>query len=448
MEYEQWIRLDNASNIFLAARNEIDTKVFRLTAEMKDNIKPSILQEALNITYEEYPLFHSVLRRGFFWYYLEKSEEDPQVEKESEPPVSKIYKSGERNFLFRILYKENRIHLEVFHALTDGTGALWFLEDLLIEYVRLRYAKDEQNPKEKRQKADIEDSFNRYFREKKRRTQFDRFIQPLREIYKEQKINKRLLPSVTESPEDKKIYQIKGTLTPDHRPRIIHLELPVKEALALARKEGVSLTMYLSALYLLTIYEAKEKKDEEITLSMSIPINLRQFFPSITVRNFFSTTVVDYTFKADKTPELSDICQKINQQFQKQLEKEALENRLKKHIAFEFYPPARIILRPIKDLILKGINKLNNRKITAAMSNLGIVHLPEEMSEYVENMYFLTSVIRPQFSVLSYGQTLNICFTSPFSETAIYQHFVEHLTAAGLKVAVDVNKVTREELEE
>ena len=371
MEYEKWIRLDNASNIFLAARNEIDTKVFRLTAEMKDKIKPSILQEALNLIYEEYPLFHSVLRRGFFWYYLEKSEEKPQVERETEPPVSKIYKSGERNFLFRILYKENRIHLEVFHALTDGTGALWFLEDLITEYAKLRYTQKEQTTQEKRQKADVEDSFNRYFREKKKRTQFDRFIQPLREIYKEQKINRNLLPDVTMTQKNKKVYQIKGTLTPDHRPRIVHLELPVKDVLALARKEGVSLTMYLSALYILTIYETKDKKDEDTTISMSIPINLRQFFPSITVRNFFSTTTVDYTFRVGKAVDLSDICQKINEQFQKKLEKEALENRLKQHIEFEFYPPARIVLRPIKDLILKGINKLNNRKNYSSDVELG-----------------------------------------------------------------------------
>ena len=49
MEYNKWIRLDNASNIFLAARNEIDTKVFRLTVEMKERVEPSILQNALNM---------------------------------------------------------------------------------------------------------------------------------------------------------------------------------------------------------------------------------------------------------------------------------------------------------------------------------------------------------------------------------------------------------------
>src|SRR5699024_12777427 len=82
------------------------------------------------------------------------------------------------------------------------------------------------------------------------------------------------------------------------------------------------------------------------TISVSIPINLRQFFPSVTVRNFFSTTKVAYTFKEDEEPSLSHICQELDRQFQKKIEKDALESRLQKLIDFEFNPAARIILRP------------------------------------------------------------------------------------------------------
>lgn len=70
MDNKNWIRLDNASNIFVAARNDTDTKVFRLTAVMKEQIKENFLQQALIKTYNEYPLFHNVLRRGFFGIIL------------------------------------------------------------------------------------------------------------------------------------------------------------------------------------------------------------------------------------------------------------------------------------------------------------------------------------------------------------------------------------------
>lgn len=449
MKYRNWMRLDNASNIFLAARNGIDTKVFRFTAEMSELIEPELLQDALNHTYEEYPLFHNTLRRGFFWYYLEESEVNPRIQLETETPVTDIYKSGVKGFLFRVIYKENRIHLEVFHALTDGTGALWFFEDLLTEYVRLQYAqqKEDFGVDTKREKEDLEDSFNRYFREKKKITQFDRTILPIGELYRQQNNEGRLLPKIADVTPNKKVYQVKGTLNPDHRPRIILLKMSVKEALALARKEGVSLTTYMTAVYILATYLDKENKEEDATISISIPINLRQFFPSITVRNFFSTMTVEYTFETENEINLHEICQQIDGQFKTQLEKESLEKRLKRHIEFEFNPAARIIPRPIKDMILKGFNKLNNRKITLAMSNLGRVNLPKKMTDHVENLYFYTSVIRPQFCMNSYNDMLNISFTSPFSETDIVKHFVQYLTEEGLDLTVDANRVTREELE-
>lgn len=450
METKNWIKLDNASNIFLAARNRIDTKVYRLTVEMSEVIDPLILQDALNRTYEAYPLFHSVLRRGIFWYYLEKSEFNPRVQPETIPPVTDIYKSGEKSFMFRVLYNENRIHLEVFHALTDGTGALWFFEDLITEYVRLGYVHEEIKiiDETKREKADLEDSFRKYFKEKKKVTQFARFVRPFREMYKELKTKDHSSPNLSEIKKDKKIYQVSGTKTPDFRPRIILLQLPIKEILGLARAEGFSLTIYLTAVYILSTYLDKESKEdnEDTTISVSIPINLRQFFPSETVRNFFSTTSVDYTFKANQEIDFHEICKVIDTQFKKQLEKKALENRLKQHIAFEFHPGARILPRPIKDLVLKGYIKLNNRNITLAMSNLGQFRLPDEVMEYVEDFYFYTSVIRPQFCVNSYKDHLNICFTSPFSETSIFTHFVQYFTERGIEVVVDANKVTRGEL--
>ena len=449
METSDWIRLDNASNIFLAARNDVDTKVFRLTAEMKDAVKPGFLQTALNHTYEEYPLFHSTLRRGYFWYYLETNDVNPRIRYENEPPTSPIYESGKTDFLFRVLYRDNNIHLEVFHALTDGTGALWFFEDLLTEYIRLRYFNNDENklPKFEREKDNLEDSFKRYFKEKEKRLALTRLIKPLRNFYFEQLNNMDFIPKPVENQVDEKVYQLKGTHTPDRRPRLMNLNLPLKETLALARKENVSLTIYLTALFVLSVFNAQEEQNKDTTISVSIPINLRQFFPSITVRNFFSTTKVTYTFKKGDTPDLRDICREMDKQFQEKIEKDAIETRLKKLIEYEFNPAARLVLRPIKDLALKIINKLNNRKVTVSMSNLGIAKLPKGISDYVDNFYFYTSVIRPQFCMISYKDQLNVTFMSPFIETDIFQDFIQYLSDEGLEMTIDSNRVTREELD-
>jgi len=442
---KRWIRLDNASNIFLAARNNIDTKVFRLSAEIKDAVNPVLLQKALENIYQEYPLFQSTLRRGIFWYYLEKSEKKPKVRIETDAPVMQIYHYDRRELLFRVLYRNKQIHFEVFHALTDGTGAMWFFEDLLVEYARLRYIK-KQDHWDRREKADTEDSFKRYFKKGKSDTKLDQTTESLEPMYAEKKMDEQHSSENQVEPKGN-IYRIKGEYTPDHRPRIIHLNVDVKEALELSRKEGVSLTIYMTAVYVLAVYQAKPNKEKETTISVSIPINLRQFFPSISVRNFFSTVTVSYSFKKNEKIDFSDICKELDRQLKSQLKKEELEKRLKRYIDFEFNPLIRLLPRVVKDGVLKIINKWNNRQTTVAMSNLGMVHLPEEMSGVVEDIYFYTSVIRPQFCMVSYGGHLNISFTSPFIETTIHQNFVRYLSEQGLDLTVDVNKVTAEELE-
>lgn len=448
MEKKKWVRLDNASNIFLAARNEIDTKVFRLSAEMTERVDPILLQSALVSTYKAYPLFHNVLRRGVFWYYLEERSGTPRVKPETGPPCAPLYHYDKREFLFRVLYYKDRIHLEVFHALTDGTGALWFFEDLLSEYVRLRQAKslESLDRPARREKADLEDSFKRYFSKKKTYAELEASIEPLKKYKEEELADDADL--LEQEPKKAAVYRIKGEKTADHRQRVIEMSVPLKEALDLARGKEVSLTIYLTALYMLAVYQAKENTSEEVTVTTSIPINLRQFFPSVSVRNFFSTTIVSYTFKPAQPDYLDDVCDKLTRQFKSQLQKKALEKRLKRFIQFEFNPLARITPRPIKDGVLKLVNVLNNKHITVAMSNLGRVQLPKGMEQYVKQTFFYTAAVRPQFCLLSYQDVLTISFTSPFVETDIHREFVRLLTERQVEVIMDVNKVTREEMEE
>ena len=86
-----WVRLDNAANIFLAARSDVDSKVFRLAAELDEPIAPEVLQEALDRVFAQYPLFSAVLRQGVFWYYLQQSDLRPTVSEETGPPVQHLY---------------------------------------------------------------------------------------------------------------------------------------------------------------------------------------------------------------------------------------------------------------------------------------------------------------------------------------------------------------------
>lgn len=101
-----------------------------------------ILQQALDRTMEKYPLFQAVLRKGLFWFYLEHSHIRALVKPETEPPCSRLYIPDKKSLLFQVSYYKERINFEVFHALTDGTGAMHFLQELVQNYLILAHPKE------------------------------------------------------------------------------------------------------------------------------------------------------------------------------------------------------------------------------------------------------------------------------------------------------------------
>lgn len=457
IKQKEWVRLDNASNIFLAAMSTTDTKVFRLSAELQDAVDPDILQEALDKIYAQYRLFHSVLRRGIFWYYLQQSEIQPHVMSDSMEPCAQLYHFDQRELLFRVIYNGKRVHLEVFHVLSDGTGALWFFEDILKEYVLLRYPKVQaelRGPREERQRHS-EDSFVTYFRQKANQNFTEVAQSALRKFAKGskraafkygRKARDLLRKSERTHLEGKKIYQVKGEKTADRRTKVIELELSAKKVLALAHDQEATLTIYLIALFFEAVRKTAGGFQKGETVSISVPVNLRQFFPSNSARNFFSTVRLQYTYAKNSEPSVKDICVTLTKQLKYQTSKDNLERRLGRLIAYEYNPFNRLVPRPLKDGILKVINYFNNRNITVSMSNLGRVSFPEVIDPYIQSVYFHTSVVRPQFSMISHGDKLSITFTSPFLETDIQKQFVRELTAVGIEVTVAANKVTAEEL--
>ncbi|QNN82936.1 alcohol acetyltransferase [Brachybacterium sp. Z12] len=480
-----WVRLDNASNIFPAARSDVDPKVFRMSAEMDHEVDPALLQEALDETFARFPLYHAVLRRGVFWYYLQDSDLLPVVEAETEPSCAPIYQPDRRTLLFRVLHHRRRISLEIFHALSDGTGALWFLTDLLTGYSRRRFpqealpdaAADEVRPgAQERPDPPPEavgartgaeaaeevhelttDSFAHYFRSRRRRRraeadhqeEFSREAAPA--VLTVEEADAPVEEAVEEPPAPRparrRIHRVRGTRTPDHRTRVIELTMPAKPLLGIAKSEGAALTMYLTALFFESIRRTDAGAQGPPTMAASVPVNLRQFFPSSSARNFFATIRVEHTYgRGDDSP--GAVARALQESFSAEATPEALEQKLHRLLRVERLPLARIVPRPVKDLLLSLINHANNRRLTVAISNLGRVKLPEPAESHVGRMLFHVSAVRPQFCAMSHDGLLTLSFTAPFVETDHVREYAALLTEAGVDVTVSAVRASEDELME
>ena len=491
MSRSAWGRLDNASNIFLAARSVRDPKVFRISAEVDHEVDPVLLQEALDATYQRYPLYRAVLRRGVFWYYLQDSDLHPTVTADEQSTCAPIYQADRKNLLFRVIHHRRRINLEVFHALSDGTGALWFLTDLVTAYLRRHKAQDDtEATADEKVVASIEpphedvaepvhelslDAFAHYFHRRRRRraarraepaasakfiesgtadaSEFSRAAEPAPLT-----VAARAVDGAGDDAEDdlrthfpptsgRKVYAVRGTRTPDNRPRLVELSMPATEVLALARAEGVALTMYLTAVFFESVRRASGGLGSTPTLSASVPVNLRQFFPSTSARNFFATIRVEHTYgKRADTP--GAVARRLEREFRAKATPEELERKLRTFIRFEKSPLLRVVPRPLKDVLLGAVNRVSNRALTVAVSNLGRVSLPEAVDARVGRMLFHVSAVRPQFCVMSHAGVLTISFTSPYVETDHVREFARVLTDAGIDVTVAAARATEQELEE
>ena len=93
----KWYQLDNAAKIIPSTARGGNTRVFRITCELKEEVDPQILQNALDQTIIDFPHFNCVLRKGLFWYYLDARNLHVKVMQDNLPACSPIYFEGRKN---------------------------------------------------------------------------------------------------------------------------------------------------------------------------------------------------------------------------------------------------------------------------------------------------------------------------------------------------------------
>lgn len=415
----KWKRLENASKIFPATASNKDTKVFRLSCELKEKVNPHVLQRALDITRESFPIYNSVLKRGLFWYYLEHRDIRPIVFEESQPLYAPIYLKDNKSLLYRVFYYNKRISVEMFHALTDGAGVSWFMETLVYHYIRLRYEDvflDDIPDFNYRASISekMSDSFEKNYRRKN--------------IGTSKKGNKRL----------KRAYVIKGNRNFENRTKLIEATMSVKEVLTLSREYNTTLTIFLTSLLLYSIYKEMPSKMLKNPVILSVPVNLRQFFESQTARNFFSTMEIEYNFE-NNSPELEEIISYVSDSFKENLKEDKLDGYLERFMVIEKNPLARVIPLVLKDAALKIADYLNDMKVTSSISNIGQVKMHEKFNPYIEKFIVSVSARRPQITLCSYNDNLVISFMSPFEDTDIQSRFFQLLSKEGIQVSIVSN---------
>lgn len=418
----QWLKLDNAAKIFPATSGKKDTKVFRIACELTEAVLEEPLNVALEKSVKEFPVFRSIIRKGLFWYYFESIDRKVTAHKENKSPCSPIYDENRRNFLFDVSYYHNRINFEVHHALTDGVGAKMFLTTLVCHYLKLVH-KDELKGIEIEDgytdsiEERLDDSFSRYYDDKS-----------------EQKVL-----NTGESSETKKkprfAYRLHGPRLSENRIKVIEGHVSVKAIKQKAKEYNTSVTVYLVALLLDSIGESMSVREKRKPVGIMVPVNLRTYFKSSSVRNFFSTINVSYDFNKN-SGEFEDIIRSVETSFATELTEENMRRSLNRNGALGNNLSTRLVPLAIKDFFIKIAHDLSDRQYTCSLSNIGIFKVPKEVEQYIRCFSVFVSTKKKQTCMCSYQDDLVIGFTSPFLATEVERNFLRKLTSMGLDVEV------------
>ena len=406
-----WRSLDNAAKLFSAASSPKDTRVFRFYCELKEEVKEEILQEALNQTIQKYPVFLSVMRKGLFWHYLEKSELRPVVREEYKEPCSSLYVRDKKTLLFEVTYYEKRINFEVFHALTDGTGATEFLRELVKNYLYLIHEEDLEPVELSNQYLTVKDQED---------DSFSRYYDPDFPRKKKKKI---------------RAVQIKKGGKGYEELQINEASMSVKELLGIAREKKVSMSVLLTAAFICAIHEEMSRMQEKKPVILMVPVNLRKIFPSDSMLNFFGYIEPGYQFGGGKDS-FEDVLEAVKLYFQENLSKEHMAGRMSELIAIEKHKILKWAPLELKNRCIRAGAKMAEQEVTAVLSNMSVVKMPEDYAQYIEKFGVYTSTNRTELCICSFQDTLSLGFTSRYDSTNIQRNFYRILKELGASVKV------------
>ena len=407
-----WRSLDNAAKLFSAASSPKDTRVFRFYCELKEEVKEEILQEALNQTIQKYPVFLSVMRKGLFWHYLEKSELRPVVREEYKEPCSSLYVRDKKTLLFEVTYYEKRINFEVFHALTDGTGATEFLRELVKNYLYLIHEEDLEPVELSNQYLTVKDQED---------DSFSRYYDPDFPRKKKKKI---------------RAVQIKKGGKGYEELQINEASMSVKELLGIAREKKVSMSVLLTAAFICAIHEEMSRMQEKKPVILMVPVNLRKIFPSDSMLNFFGYIEPGYQFGGGKDS-FEDVLEAVKLYFQENLSKEHMAGRMNELIAIEKHKILKWAPLELKNRCIRAGAKMAEQEVTAVLSNMSVVKMPEDYAQYIEKFGVYTSTNRTELCICSFQDTLSLGFTSRYDSTNIQRNFYRILKELGASVKVE-----------
>jgi|694.fasta_scaffold16507_2 NRPS condensation-like uncharacterized protein len=403
----QWFRIDNAGKLFPIITETRRSSYFRMSVMLNELVDPVVLQKAAEKTLFRFPNFNTKLQRGLFWNYLENQSKPFKV-----LPEPNTFGSNSRPFdsskhLIEIYYHRHRISIEVFHAITDGRGGMEFLKTLTLSYLREKgYAVDAEgmifDANDQVTHAELEDSFAT-------------------------KVTKGKSIWMATN----KAYHLKGTYFEHNGHYLTHLHLNTEHCIAIARQFQTTVTGLLATILILGLIKKQESENpkKRKPIILSIPVDMRKYLPSKTMKNFVMTINIGKVFSPQSS--FQEVLQEVNLQLKEGQKIEVLAPQIRANMKAERMLLLRFVPLFIKRWIVKSVfNRVGEPALSFTMSNLGKIEMPITTQPFIKHFEFMicsTPITPINIGIASYKDQLVVSFSRIIDDRTFIQYFVQYL---------------------
>ncbi|MCI8433122.1 MAG: alcohol acetyltransferase [Lachnospiraceae bacterium] len=419
----EWYKLDLSAIVYPTLQRRDFSSVYRLSVVLKEEIKPDVLQKALDLTLPRFPTYKAAIRKGLFWRYLEPNDRPgPFVQEDVKNPCQPMHFKANHRYLVRVYYFRNRIALEAHHSLGDGTGGMCVLQTMTAVYLRLLGHEEIENggyvldingvPDEE----ELEDAYMRY-------------------------ANAKVCPPRLQE----KAYRVRGTAEPFYTLNIVDGIMSVSEVAAVAKRYHATITEYLNAVLLYALL-TKQQEEPHLRLrpvKIAMPVNLRRFFPTITLRNFITMIypgvdprLGEYTFE--------EIVVQVHNYMRYYINEKLLRGDITTNAATQRNPLIRVVPLFLKDLVVRTFyTRVQDRNSSAGLTNMGALQVPEGMKPYIERFDIYMGQPfsrRTNCAIISFEDILTVNFASSIIEADVERYFFRRLVKDGIHVKIESNR--------
>ena len=213
----------------------------------------------------------------------------------------------------------------------------------------------------------------------------------------------------------------------------------------MTQRYGATITEYLNAVLLQALL-IKQEEDHRIHLrpvKIAMPVNLRRFFPSITLRNFITMIfpgvdprLGEYTFE--------EIVVQVRNYMRYYLNEKLLRGDITTNAATQRNPFIRVVPLFIKDFVVRLFyTKVQDKNSSAGLTNMGVMKVPEGMKPYIERFDIYMGQPfsrRTNCAIISFEDILTVNFASSIVEADVERYFFRRLVRDGIHVKIESNR--------